>query len=670
MIPLYQIPRNTLLWLFTAQLLVLLPHLQRTPIWVTAMLAAAVFWRIQIFRGHWSFPKKITKVSLTLLASAGLIASFPSFFGLEALVSTLLVAYALKLLEMYQKRDALIVLYLSFFLVMTGFLFDQGIPLAFYNLLSLAVIITTLMGLYQHSGYLYPWRSFRKVAVMLLQSLPFMVLMFVMLPRFPSLWNVPLQKNTPKTGMSDSMSPGDISRLAQSNEPVMRIHFVDNTPPQSEMYWRGLVLSNFDGRRWRSDEALFGRPKNFIRAYQYDNDRKSFIQSIKLLGLDENTNKASTYEVILEESHTQWLYALAGAIPSTPGIWVSFEQILAKNGFVNSRFRYAVTSYTPVVESSLPQWQRELYTRIPEKINPRTRDQAGEWRKQFASDEAYANHILAWFTREFFYTLQPPALGDNSVDDFLFTSKKGFCEHFAGSFVFMLRAAGIPARVVVGYQGGEFNPYENYWLLRQYDAHAWAEVWLVGKGWVRYDPTFAVAPQRILDGFRNTFAERGELDLPVLSMERYRDTRLLNYLRLQWDSLNYNWTRWVLSYDSERQIGMMTEWLGEYSLTRIAMLLSAALTLLLALIYGALLWQERDRTPDPVLRAYRRFCRVMKKRGLPLQEGETPDAFLQRLVQTDPQRFAHLESVRTGLYNYWYNTGSANSKELCKMLRA
>jgi transglutaminase-like putative cysteine protease len=672
MIPLYQIPRNTLLWLFAAQLLVLLPHIQRTPVWVVVLLVMSMCWRIQIFRGHWSFPKKSTKVLLTLMACGALVFSFPTFFGLEALVSVLLVAYALKLLEMCHKRDALIVLYLSFFLIMTGFLFNQSISLAVFNLLTLSVILTTLTGLYQHSGYLYPWQSFRKSAAMLLQAIPFMILMFVMLPRFPTFWSIPLQKNTPKTGMSDSMSPGDISRLAQSSEPVMRINFGDVTPRQAEMYWRGLVLSRFDGRRWQADEMLFGKPQNFVKAYRYDNDRSRFIEDIKHVGLYDTDTSGPTisYEVLIEETQTPWLYALAGSIPSTSDIWVTFEQLLAKNGFVNSRYKYQAISYPqPQVLFDLPAWERALYTRIPENHNPRSQQQAEEWKQRFSNPEEYVNHLLRWFNQEFYYTLQPPSLGEDSVDEFLFDSKKGFCEHFASSFVFMLRAAGIPARVVVGYQGGEFNPYEKYWLLRQYDAHAWAEVWITGKGWVRYDPTFAVAPQRILDGFRNAFEKSGELSFPVLSMERYRNSTVINFLRLQWDSVNYNWTRWVLSYDTERQMVMMTRWMGDYSITRIALVFSAAIAMLLAFIYAMLLWRERDKSPDPVLRKYRRFCRQMKKSGFPLLPGETPNEFLQRLYRTDPKRFSHLHLASIELYAYWYNNSATNTKELCKMLR-
>ena len=219
-----------------------------------------------------------------------------------------------------------------------------------------------------------------------------------------------------------------------------------------------------------------------------------------------------------------------------------------------------------------------------------------------------------------------------------------------------MRAAGIPARVVVGHQGGEWNPYENYLLIKQYDAHAWAEVWLAGKGWVRYDPTFAVAPQRILDGFRETFEQRGENNLPRLSLDRYHNIALLNVLRLQIDRLNYNWVRWVLSYDSTRQIELMTSLFGEFSMARIAGIFVFASVLLLVLMYGFLLWQERDRTPDPVLRAYRRLCRRLARRGQKPRAGETPVQFLQRLAREQPQHYAHLSTAAVALQRYWYQS--------------
>jgi len=285
---------------------------------------------------------------------------------------------------------------------------------------------------------------------------------------------------------------------------------------------------------------------------------------------------------------------------------------------------------------------------------------------------------MSWFNQEFYYTLQPPTLGKNSVDEFLFQSKKGFCEHFASSFVFMLRAAGIPARVVVGYQGGELNPLENYYVVRQYDAHAWAEVWMENPqdsaitGWQRFDPTFAVAPHRILDGFRETFEENGELDFPITALEKYRDIAWVNLLRLQMDRLNYEWARWVLDYDAEKQFQLMTSLLGEYSIARLALFSVGFVVILMGLISLALWWQERDRTLDPVLRAYRRFCLRLSKRGYTLAPGETPVEFLLRVSTTDPDHYGYLREVSENLSRYWYQPEASTPEMehyLCKTLR-
>jgi len=671
MIPHYQIPRNTLLWLFATQILVLLPHVERTPMWVILLLIFSIGWRIQVFRGHWPFPKKIIKIPIALASVVGLVISFPSFFGLEALVSLLLVAYGLKLLEMYHKRDALILVYLSFFLVMTSFLFDQSIVLAIFNVLVLCVIATALMGLYQEAGYQFPLRTFRHAAIMVLQAFPLMVLMFIFLPRLPSFWNIPLNKNTPKTGMSDSMSPGDFSRLTQSNDPVMRITFKGSIPDQKDLYWRGLTFSAFDGRRWQVDDHLYGKPRDFSSSYMLSTDRPDFIRKIKNFGLTEAPDELlASYEIILEPMNTPWLYALQNSIPETQDIWLNYDDLLAKDGPVTTRYRYNVNSYQSTkINGSLPSWKNLMYTRIPSNSNPHSREMAEKWFRESGTPEAYINKLLALFHNEFYYTLQPPQLGENSVDDFLFNTKKGFCEHFASSFVFMLRAAGIPARVVVGYQGGEINPYEHYLLVKQYDAHAWAEVWLDGKGWVRYDPTFAVAPQRILDGFHESFKNKSELALPLLSLERYRKFSLINTLQQEIDRLNYNWARWVLSYDSERQMDFLSNLFGEYSITRMALIFGALASLFLSVVYLLILWQERDKSADPVVKLYRKFCRKMKRKGFEIQPGEAPRAFLQRIAKSDSESFSGLNEASVILYQYWYQ-GSIDQRAMGDLRRS
>jgi transglutaminase-like putative cysteine protease len=660
MTPHYQIPRNTLLWLFVTQVVVWLPHFARVPVWVSVLIALCMAWRVQVFRGRLDFPRQSVKVVLTLLCAGGLIMSFPVLLGLEALVSFLFIGYGLKLLEMYKRRDALVLLYLSFFIVMTSFLFEQSMLLAGFNVLAVMVILTALSGLYQQDGHRDMLASFRRAATIVLQALPLMALMFVVLPRVPSFWHMPLNKHTPKTGMSDSMSPGDFTRLVQSADPVMRITFHDAIPPPPEQYWRGLVFSHFDGHRWEAspdDESLLRlgnaraqRRSNFLTP---DILPDPVIATIRHAYLPRYR-----YEVILEETGQPWLFAMDTSLSTSPDVYTTSDFLLLKRDIVNQRFRYEVESYdADIVNPVLDDAQRRRETALPRDSNPRALALALQWKNESVSPDTYIARVLDNYHAQFFYTLRPPALGKDAVDEFLFDSKKGFCEHFAGSFVFLMRAAGIPARVVVGYQGGEMNPYEHYLMVKQYDAHAWAEVWLNGKGWVRYDPTFAVAPQRILDGFHDSFEKSGELPFSLLSLDRYHSNSVLNLLRLQLDKLNYDWARWVLGYDNTRQTLLLEQWLGEYSLTRIVMLFAGASAMFLLLMYAVLLWQERDRSADPVTRQYRRFCRKMQRRGFTPLPAETPQHFLQRLAKDDAKRFAHLADVATLLYRYWFANG-------------
>jgi transglutaminase-like putative cysteine protease len=661
MTPHYQIPRNTLVWLFITQVIVLLPHLARVPVWVSVLIALCMAWRVQVFRGRLDFPRKSIKVVLTLLSAGGLILSFPALLGLEALVSFLFVGYGLKLLEMYNKRDALVLLYLSFFIVMTSFLFEQSMALAALNVLAVMVILTALSGLYQQDGHRHMLASFRHAAAIVLQALPLMVLMFVVLPRVSSFWNIPLNKHSAKTGMSDSMSPGDFTHLVQSADPVMRITFHGAMPPPQQQYWRGLVFSRFDGHSWDTaqEDEIYPRRGKAPAAPASNIMALEILPNSTIAAIRQGYLPRYTYDIILEETGQPWLFAMNTSLSTSPEVYTTKDFLLLKHDIVSQRFRYDVESYEDgIVDPALDEGQRRREIALPREGNPRARALAQQWRNESASTDAYIARVLDYYHNQFFYTLQPPALGKEAIDEFLFDSKKGFCEHFAGSFVFLMRAAGIPARVVVGYQGGEMNPYEHYLMVKQYDAHAWAEVWLDGKGWVRYDPTFVVAPQRILDGFHDSFEKNGELSLSMFSLDRYHNSSVLNLLRLQLDKMNYDWARWVLGYDNNKQALLLEQWLGEYSLMRIVMLFAGASVLFLLLMYAVLRWQERDRSTDPVARHYRRFCRKMKRYGFTAEPGETPQHFLQRLAREDAKRFAHLVHVATLLYQYWFANGS------------
>lgn len=636
MIPQYQISRSNLQYLFLSQLLVFIPHFSRMPWWVALLLSFCMLWRVQVFRGHWSFPSKLVKTVLTLSAAVMVILGFPLLVSIEIMVGALFVAYGLKLLEMVKRRDALVIIYLSFFLIMTHFIFDQGILLALYDLAVLVILLTCLMGLYKneepvHLNFrlsLFSLQTLKKSFWMVIQALPLMVLMFVLLPRLPSFWHMPLQKNTPKTGMSDSMSPGDFSNLTQDSSVAFRVSFHGDVPPQEKLYWRGLVLPHFDGRKWQQSGSQFSLD-NFT---WYDDSKTNFSQALLKSGHVMSGEKTD-YEVILEPSGAHWLFALNNPVPQNYDIALSQSATLVTKKPVKQRLQYRVFSYLNHNDTRrLSPLAYQLQTSLPAESNPRSRELALQWFKEAGleddSKEHYIQRLLGEFNQRFFYTLSAPKLGEHTVDEFLFDTQSGFCEHFSSSFVFMLRAVGIPARVVVGYQGGEFNPYENYLVVRQYDAHAWAEVWLENKGWVRYDPTFSVAPQRILDGFRGAF-DTDDLNLSTFSLQNYSHFSLINKILLQMDSINYLWAKWVLGYDASVQANLFGRWLDLYSLKTWFFILCCVVFIPLLGLYGFLRWRERDQTSEPLVKLYRQWLRRLAKKGFELGVGETPQAIVK-----------------------------------------
>src|SRR5690606_13455170 len=273
----------------------------------------------------------------------------------------------------------------------------------------------------------FPYQSFRQSSVMVFQAIPLMVLMFIVLPRLPSFWNIPLQKNTPKTGMSDSMSPGDFGRLTQSNEAVMRITFNGASPPLKDLYWRGLVLSHFDGRRWESTGSSWEKSGSYLAGVRHDGDKKDFLRKLSALGLKESIDKNAQrldYEVILEASQNPWLYALKNSIPDTRDIWVTYDHLLMKHGPITQRFKYDAYSYPEFsLLTTLPERQHKMQIALPSDSNSVAKETARRWRQESISDEAYIQRLMNWFHEEFYYTLEPPTLGTHSVDEFLFQTK-------------------------------------------------------------------------------------------------------------------------------------------------------------------------------------------------------------------------------------------------------
>jgi transglutaminase-like putative cysteine protease len=618
------IPRIALTWLLVAQVLVILPHLVHLPLWMIALWLGAAAWRVQIFRMRAGYPNGWAKGGLMLLVLVGILLSRGTLVGLDAAVVLLIATFVLKLVEMRSRRDALVLIFLGFFCVVTAYLFDDGILAALYSLLPVTALLAALVGL-QHSGFAErPWPTLRLAGGLLLQALPLMVLLFLFFPRMGPLWSLPLPSDKGVTGLSDSMAPADIAQLSRSSALAFRASFDGPMPPRDQLYWRALTLERFDGRRWsQSTYAELPQAPQWRQA-----------------------GEPLDYSIVMQPSGKPWLFALDVGETTLDDSRMMSDFRWQRRRPVDRPLLYQVRSWPQALreaDAEPPALRRAL--QLPEQGDPRSRAWAAELQRQHPQADALVAALLQHFNREpYVYTLRPQPLGADSIDDFLFNTRRGFCAHYAGAMTFVLRAAGIPARVVAGYQGGELNPGGNYIQVRQFDAHAWVEYWQPGQGWRSVDPTFQVAPQRVELGLEEALAEEdGFLDDQPFSPLRYRELAWLNQLRLNWENLNYGWQRWVLGYQGEQQLQLLQRWFGSLDWQRLALALVGSGTLLLGLLALWLLgpWQQRR---DPQHQAFRRFERLLARHGVRRQAGEGARAFAERASRELPGQAAAIHA--------------------------
>jgi transglutaminase-like putative cysteine protease len=631
-----QIPRNALVWCIISLFAVVAPHAARLPVWVLGVYILAVVWRLQVHRGRWSFPGNTLKVALTVSSFIGIFSSYGTLIGLEPTVALLLTAFAFKLIELSQRKDAYVLLFLGYFVCLTEFLFSQDLLITVYSLFSVVLLTSALVALHQPGQHEFNARTLRVASVMLLQALPLMVVLFFLFPRIGPLWTVPVTKHAGKTGMSDFMKPGDVASLSQSGDVAFRVKFEGDIPARSELYWRGLVFSKMEQGIW-SSLGYYEVPLEEQRP-----------------GDVPTSGEALNYSIIMEPTRQNWLYSLRYARSRTPGVMQSADFRLFSPSPVEVEYMYRARSWTDaVIEPELSAWRRGTETRLPPAGNAETRQLARELRDSADSDEDFVDAVLTRFNREpYVYTLRPGALsGRDTIDQFMFRTRRGFCEHYASAFVFMMRAAGIPARVVAGYQGGETNPVNKTVIVHQFDAHAWAEVWLEGQGWVRADPTAAVAPQRIEMGLEQAVEAEGSfLASEPLSPVRYRNIPLLNQIRLRYDALTYRWQSWVVGFDSNRQMELLRGFFGEISARSFITVFIGSWALVLIPVAISLLY-KRDTSPiSPADKHYRIFCDRLAGLGLQRQCGEAPGAFARRAVGELPESSEELWQI-TSLYN-------------------
>ena len=629
-------------WLLAGIALVMAPHALHLPLWLSIATFAMIAWRWAAAWGRLPLPGKWPLVLLAVASAAGILLQYRTLLGRDAGVAMLTLMLALKLLEMRSYRDAMLTVFLGYFLVITNFFYTQSIPVAAYLMLVVGVLTFALIAL-NHPASAAQWRRPLKLsALLVVQAMPLMLVLFVLFPRVAGpLWGLPSDAFAGMTGLSDTMAPGSISRLVQSDAVAFRAEFTGPPPPAAQRYWRGPVLAQFDGRAWSPARGHDPEPEI------------------------ETDGAPVRYAITLEPHNKNWIFALEVpdplALPQDTRLAPDL-QLLAKQP-LQRRARYTLTSFPSHrigKDAEAEVLRRAL--QLPARGNAQARGLARRLRAEAGSnpdgDADLVARVLRMFHEQpYAYTLTPPLLGNDGIDEFLFSTRRGFCEHYAGAFTFLMRAAGVPARVVTGYQGGEFNRLGNYFIVRQSDAHAWSEVWLRDRGWVRVDPTAAVAAERIENGIASALSIGEPLPFFVRT-----DMEWLRQMRMRWDTLNNQWNQWVLGYNEEKQIGLFSSLgFGIVSWRELAWGLVIGVGLLLGIFAALTLRPRRKPLADEVQALYLKFCAKLAKYGLIRLATEGPLDFALRVRSLRPELSAMVDRVTRQYIQLRYSAHATES---------
>ena len=602
------------------------PHFLNLPIWVTFIVISALGWRCLENLGYLKSVSKWLLIPLVLFGGLGVFAEYWTIVGRDAGLALLTVMTSFKVLESRNHRDLLILVFLCYFLIATHFLFSQSIFTAGLMMLTLIVITATLVTLNQRNTEVTIRERMLISSRLVALSIPLMLVLFVLVPRIPGpIWGITNEQRGGITGLSDHMSPGEISNLIRSNEVAFRVDFEGDVPVQNKLYWRGPVMADFNGRRW------------------HQSPRKR-IDELKL----QSSEPVTRYTVTLEPNGERWLLALDIPTQLVRQSIITADYQLVSTKTINDLRRYRAESYLSYLVGIDESEEYLNFTRqFPGDSNPQTITFGRQLATQYNNKLDIVNHVLRMFReQEYVYTLQPPLLRENAVDKFLFESRRGFCEHYSGSFTLLMRAAGIPARVVTGYQGGEYNQVGNYLIVRQSDAHAWAEVWLKDRGWVRIDPTAAVSPLRIEQGLDNALADE------IASFRIKNKNPIFGNLLYSWDNLQHSWNDWVINYDQNKQRRFLRDL--ELGIENAGDMVIALVIMLVTVSGGYWFYgwyRERPPRPPEYEIQFKRFLRKMARIGLTKQNAEDTRHFLQRIREANLDQYEQIATV-INIYNY------------------
>jgi len=632
---------------------VMAPHAPHVPGWAVAFCLAALLIRFVAGWQRRPLPSRPLLFSFAAVAIAGVVFSYGSIFGRDSAVTLLLAMTVLKLLEMHSQRDITITVVLCYFLAITNFFYNQTMFTAVYSIAAAWLITGTMVSLEHRAKPARFTQVLRTSGVLLAQSVPVMLILFVLFPRIEGpLWGLPRIQNSGRTGLSDRMAPGTLSRLSLSDDIAFRVKFKGSSPDTKKLYWRGPVLWDYDGRTWTAGQQII-------------------LSSLRY----ENLGPTLNYEVTLEPHDQRWMFVvdLPSTLPNKSALTRDYQVV--SYAPIRQRLRYTAESnpqYRIGTDALPSELQRALA--LPPDAAPRTRGMVRQWLEAGLSPmEIVQRGLSIYRDQPFIYTLEPPPLDRDPVDQFLFETRRGFCEHFASSFAVMMRAAGVPTRVVTGYLGGEINPVDDYLIVRQSEAHAWDEIWTRESGWVRIDPTAVVSPLRIESGLATALPESDTQPLM-----RRTQLKFLLELRDRWDAVTNAWNQWILGYTQERQSRFLSSFgFSNVSWQDMIITLMIATGVVVGTFAIAMFVRLQSKKADAVQRLWLRFCSAMAARGITRMASEGPRDFTERVARRFPaqrqrvQRIAELYiDLRYGSVTNDIDTNSPEIRELRQQIRS
>ena len=586
---------------------------------------AAKFWMEP--RGY-RLRSVLFKVVLAAVTLGAIFFSYGSVKGIEPGVSLIVVLMSLKILEAHTAREFQVMVIFGWVLCLCGFFLSQDLAVALCLLVAFSLLLVALIQFHRGSSPGAFWSPLRLAGKLLGQALPLVVLLFLLFPRLPAGFRFQImQPSSGTAGFSDRLSPGSIATLANSSQVAFRVEFPDGRiPSPAAMYWRGVVLSHDEGFEWRAPDS----PASIYPA------------TIPLSG-DEGIRQWIT----IEPHGGHWMFALDWPTSPPAGASLAPGDYLWSREPIRKPRRYEVKSSLAISRKELSSRERRMLLEVPAWLSPAVRELVQSWTSSSANPAAVVNSALQFFrSGGFQYSLSPGPYKERDLDEFLFHRRLGFCEHYASSFATLMRLAGIPARVVVGYLGGEYNEFGRFFLVRQSDTHAWCEVWLPDKGWQRVDPTSVVAPERVNLGLDSFLARRAIPNRTSNTFARNLAQRpIFTKLRLAWDSINYAWDTRVLSFDAEAQQSFVAE-IGisvasPFSLFMRILIIAGGL---LAIYGGWMRFRSRSRA-DRVKALYQRFCRKAARLGAERQPWEGPLDFAMRAADLVPDQSKRIRNI-------------------------